>query len=92
MELAEATSPPLLRDELCDGTCWYELRKIYLSKDLNTSTAKRTIRHELVHAFIYTTQANRPKEWNEEAICDFFGIYGKQISDLGEQIYNALYN
>lgn len=75
----------------CLGTCWNDKGEIYLSEMLHGLKAKKVIRHELAHAFIGVTQANNPKEWTEEAMCDFIGIYGKQISEIGDVIYNELY-
>lgn len=81
----------LVNGDACLGACWHDKCEIYLSDMLHGLKAKKVIRHELTHALIGITQANNPKEWTEEAICDFVGIYGKDIADICEVIYQTLY-
>lgn len=90
--LTDSLSPGLRSgDDICLGTCWHTKCEIYLSDSLKGFKAESVIRHELAHAFIHSTQANTPKEWTEEALCDLIGIYGKQISDISQRIYDELY-
>ena len=77
--------------EPCLGTCWSDKGEIYLSEMLHGLKAKKVIRHELTHALIRITQANNPKEWTEEAMCDFMAIYCKDITDICEIIYKELF-
>lgn len=90
--LTDSLSPGLISSgNPCLGICWHDKCQIYISNSLSGFKAQSVIRHELVHAFIGSTQANNPKEWTEEAMCDFFGVYGKQISELGDKIYDKLF-
>lgn len=73
------------------GSTWLAHLRICIAGDLKADRAKRTIKHELCHAYIYSTQANRPDTWDEEAICEFFGIYSDEINKQANEIYKALF-
>lgn len=77
--------------EECTGTAWLAHFKIYISADLKGDRALRTIRHEVCHAFIFSTQAVRPESWSEEDLCDFMSIYCQDITKYSQEIYNALF-
>jgi hypothetical protein len=92
VELVAPHDPEMkVNGNCCAGVCWKNKYKICLSNEFMTPHAKNTIRHELTHAFIFSTQAAVPEAWDEEEMSEFIGIYGKQISDLCEVIYNELY-
>ena len=61
------------------GACWCAKYTIYLSNELAGDQVARTTMHELVHAFIYSTQALTVESWREEDICEFFAIYGEEL-------------
>lgn len=84
---ADAHDPELIADgRACTGTTWCGHFKIYLSNELSGSRLLRTIKHELTHATIYSTQCEVPENFNEEQICEFVAIYGDVIADLAQKI------
>lgn len=73
------------------GAAWLGHMRICIASDLKGDRAKRTIRHELCHAYIYATQANRPETWDEEAICEFMAVYGPEITSVARKVFEALF-
>lgn len=69
-----------------------QMQEIYVSKDMPTGNLKRTIRHELTHAVIYTYGLMASKrKLDEEEICNFMEIHSVEINRLTEKIYKKLY-
>lgn len=92
IEKKQSHSPSLMVDGAeCCGTTWLGHLKIYIDAALTGDRAMRTIRHELCHAYIWSTQAVRPEAWDEEALCDFMAIYGPQISKAADAVFEALF-
>lgn len=87
VEKCSNSENPLADGLFCGKTFFFD-RKIYLNKDLNQSGLEETIRHELVHAFLYQTQIlNQEKDfsYSEEMLCEFVGKYGKDIEKIAER-------
>lgn len=90
--LAEAHSPNLMvANEPCGGTTWYGHQKIYISDELSPACALRVIRHEVTHAYMWSTQISLPETFDEEYICDFVAIYGPQILKASEEIFQKMW-
>ena len=89
---AAATNPVLMVDGLsCRGTTWCDQQEIYIAKEINKESAMRVIKHELVHAYLYSTQMNVPKKFTEEDLCEFVACWGEEIMDKAFHIYAQLY-
>ena len=92
VELADAHSPELTVDNApCRGTTWCGHQRIYISNELSPECALRVIRHEVTHAYIWSTQISLPKTFDEEYICDFVAMWTPRILSASIQIFNALY-
>ena len=92
VELADAHSPELMVDnEPCRGTTWCGHQRIYISNELTPECALRVIRHEVTHAYIWSTQIHLPKTYDEEYICDFLAMWAPQILAASATIYATLY-
>ena len=92
VELADAHSPELMvNNEPCRGTTWCGHQRIYISNELPLDCALRVIRHEVTHAYIWSTQISLPKAYDEEYICDFIAMWAPQILAASVTIYAALY-
>lgn len=90
--LADAHSPELMvNGEPCRGTTWCGHQRIYISNELSADCAMRVIRHEVAHAYIWSTQMSLPKTFDEEWICDFIAMWATQILAASIVIYNGLY-
>ena len=85
---ADAHDPELIADgHSCTGTTWCGHFKIFLSNELSGSRLLRTIKHELTHVFIYSTQCEIPETFNEEQICELVAIYGEEIVKISGDIF-----
>ncbi len=76
---------------LIRGCTYCGKQQIFLSDGLNEYTARRVIVHELTHAFLWSTQARMPEEYNEEELCEFMSCWGYQIIDMANEIVSKLY-
>lgn len=76
--------------ESCFGTAWPAKMKIFISNELSGDRLKRTIKHELTHAYINATQCSRNETFSEEELCDFIAIYGEAICDDTERVFETL--
>ena len=93
VELADAHSPELIADGgPCRGTTWCGHQRIYISNELTPDCAVRVIRHEVTHAYIWSTQMSLPKTFDEEYICDFVAMWAPQILAASKRIFNTLYS
>lgn len=94
--IADAHDPELIANGVdCAGTTWCGHFKIFLSNELRGSRLKRTIRHEITHAFIYSSQCDIPETFDEEQICEFVAIYGNKIIEISDEIFvtvNEIFN
>ena len=62
---------------------------IYLDSTLLPIQKRRTLRHELVHAFIFSYGfMNRAQGMDEEGICEFIAVYGSDIEDIVREYFN----
>ena len=68
------------------GLCDVANRKIYLHKDLDLYTKRKTLRHELMHAVLYEYGLNKDS-YTEEQICDLLGTYGEFICDCANNYF-----
>ena len=76
----------VLGNDVCRGCTWSGKQIIYLSNELDETTALRVIVHELVHAMLTATQMSVPEEFNEEQIANFFALYGAQIIGAANEL------
>ena len=85
--LADSHDPELMVDGThCLGTTWPARLEIYVSNELCGDRLKRTIRHELAHAFIASTQMVRPESYTEEDLCEFMAIYAEGLARCADEI------
>lgn len=90
---ADSHDPELIADgRSCNGTTWYGHFKIFLSNELRGSRLLRTIKHELTHAVIYSSQCDIPEAFSEEQVCEIMAIYGELIMKAAEMIYGTVKN
>lgn len=76
----------VLDNAVCRGCTWSGKQIIYLSNELDETTALRVIVHELVHATLAATQMSVPEEFTEEQVADFFALYGAQIIGAANEL------
>lgn len=92
-EILECSNSELpLNDGFFLGRTFYFDRKIYLNKDSIEQRKRQTLRHELVHAFLYETQiATQEKDYTytEEMLCEFVGKYGDKICEIEKKYFEV---
>lgn len=79
----------------CFGVTCYETNNIYIRDEMNDVMTKRTLIHELCHAYAFSYGITFPEKYDkiEEIVCDFFGTYGNMIiADCEKIMKNILQN
>ncbi len=76
--------------EACVGTTWPAKAQIYIADNQSPGKMLLTIRHELVHAYINSTQIREPRKCTEEDICEFVAMYADAVLSLAEKIFKEL--
>ena len=77
-------------DEIFGLTNFKELKIFLVKEGMNKEVFKRTLRHELTHAYI-NSYGFIGYEMNEEYICNFVETYAEKIVEDTNYIYNELY-
>lgn len=70
-----------LNGQPCFGTTCYEMNSIYIRDEMNEAMTRRTLMHELCHAYSFSYGVPFPKNCDEieEIVCDFIGTYGNMM-------------
>lgn len=71
------------------GCCDDNLRTIFISNAVPQLQLKYVIRHELVHAIMYSYGIEISNE-TEELVADFVATYGKKVIALTNKVFNEL--
>ena len=61
---------------------------ILINKDLPLDLLKRTIDHELVHAYMWSFGLNQFQSFNEENVSDFFETHGRNIIKDSDMVFS----
>lgn len=74
----------LASDGLCYGVCEYDTHQIWIREDCDRMQIVRTLRHELVHAviFSYGFVYQAEEKFNSEAISEFVAMYSEKIERI----------
>ena len=80
--------------EPCIAQLFKQTRVIYFNEALlkDFVELRETIVHELVHAFILTYAISHKQFRDEEFICEFIAVYGKDIQDLADELIGKIKN
>lgn len=84
----------IMNGEPCIAQLYKQVRIIYFDENLLNDYAelRETVVHELTHAFIMTYAISPRQFRDEEFICEFNAVYGKDIQDLTEEILEYIYD
>ena len=63
--------------------------RVVIHKDLPAKQKMRTLLHELTHA-VLDTYGLRYVDLNEETLCEFMAVYGREISCLADKAAKGL--
>lgn len=88
LEVPGSDSMLLVGDTRCRGTTHYYHQSIYLDEGMLPNDKRRTLMHELSHAFLYLTQLNSKDNYTEEELCEFVSIYGDYIHKLADEYFD----
>lgn len=70
----------------CFGLTFYKKHLIWISEDLCPEEKMRTLKHELVHAYIWEMGFYNADFNNEEMICDFVAAIYDFINEVLEKV------
>lgn len=73
------------------GCTWFKQRSIDILDDMDKITTELTIRHEIVHAILYTQGRADQKKFGLEEICEFIAWKLPEINDIVETIMRQRY-
>ncbi len=78
-------------DTQCLGVTYFGKRRIYLDRGLPDKTFKKTVVHELTHAFLYSYDfdLNDENKDVEETVCEFTENHLKKILKTAAKIVKA---
>ena len=73
-----------------DSICDYENKEIHITKDLGNREFEETVRHELIHAFMFESglafNFEHIEKGQEELMVDWFALQFTKIQKAFEQI------
>lgn len=71
------------------GACDKPTQTIYIDKTLNKSMIREVLRHELVHAYVFSYEV--PMSYDEEELmAKFMADHGEKVIRHSEMIYNGI--
>lgn len=79
----------VLNGERCLGITEFADRRIYIANDTGGQVFKETVRHELTHAFLYSSGYDEKLSGGdnvEEAVCEFAERYVPELHRLSRKI------
>lgn len=71
------------------GTTRHLTQEIQVLDSLSREETRRTLIHELTHAFINSHGFGQIDEWDTEVVCDFISTYADSIVRLADSIIEA---
>lgn len=83
---------PLCEDSFYGRTFYFD-KVIFINRDIKKDQKEKTLRHELVHAFLDETQITtqeKGRQFSEEEMCEFMAHYGQQICDICIEYFNEV--
>lgn len=77
--------------ERCVGYCWFKQRAIDIIDDMDKISTELTIRHEIVHAILYTQGRVQQKKFDLEEVCELIAWKLPEINDVVERVMEQRY-
>lgn len=74
------------------GTTNYATQTIYLNPTCVMENIKRTLLHEVVHAFLYSYGLHCIESFDKETICEFISHNLFNITEIYQQALDELYH
>lgn len=73
----------------CGGICAFDLKEIYLSKNLQLSYKRKVLIHELSHAHLLDCLIKSTNKYDEEELCEFVAIYSQRILEIANEYFKG---
>lgn len=91
LEIVPSDSPLLMRSDgsYTVGICDNNTKTIYISNELSDEFLKKVLRHELVHASIFSYGVELTLE-QEELLADMIATHGEEIIKLTNVLFNKI--
>lgn len=91
VKLVESHDPLLcVNNTFRTGATWCAKQVIAVARELSVSAFGKVLRHELAHAFLFSTQGNHPEQYDEEFLCEFMSLYAKSILEAESEVFKML--
>ena len=71
------------------GSTHFDKQTIYLLESLLSDRKEEVLLHELTHAFLYATQVNYYKDFDEENLCEFVALYSKSVVNIAKAYFET---
>ena len=72
------------------GQTNYDTLTIMIRSQSNEQNTKRTLLHEIVHAYLYSFGFGPKEQFSVEEVCDFIGSNASNLMNLIEEAYYEL--
>jgi hypothetical protein len=91
LELVPPTSHALMRSDgtYTVGLCDDNTKTIYINDELQGEFLKKVIRHEVVHASMFSYEVDLTLE-QEEVLADLIATYGEEIIEVTNVLFNKI--
>lgn len=76
----------------CMGITYFKEQQIYLDSDMSRDLFRKTVIHELTHAFLFSFGHHLECDEAEEAVCDFLGSHLDRIYKTTNKIMTDFTN
>ena len=92
VSLVDGISPYLRKgDEMLAGVIYYDVKNIYINKQISYGQQVETFVHELTHAILYESQLDVTKDsYTEEELCRFTERFLPLINDKKDEFEKYL--
>ena len=85
---------PVNEEMRISGVTEYTTSTVYIDKDLDGFILVKTLRHELMHIYLWET-GQQDRVYNEEEVCDVMSVAGpvicKAVDDIMLRLKEGLY-
>ena len=68
------------------ATTHFLTQEIQVLDSLSREETRRTITHELIHAFMQSYGFGQIDEWDTEVVCDFISTYADSIVKMTDEV------
>lgn len=71
------------------GYCQYPFHVVYINMDLCDEEIKNALRHELMHAYLWSIGLCEHEEFSEEDVCNLYSAANDIIEPIVKEVMNC---